>query len=236
MSEPSEVDRIVPSEQGTSDVPQCELVAKEVVTDILDRAVDIVIHIEDLSEPISENQSSVPLEGPVPEPEAGECSTDIADIVVHIEDPPSNTEPDAEKEVENAVPVENPTPEIEVTQTAVDEDVKVPAPELNADTLPAPEEASSQINDNESCLSETDQEVADINEKSQVESPAVIGTVGQDTSHPAATENAESKDDIPERGGWNNKLDFLFSCISVSVGLGNIWRFPYLCFRNGGGK
>ncbi|KAH8292710.1 hypothetical protein KR018_004084, partial [Drosophila ironensis] len=38
-----------------------------------------------------------------------------------------------------------------------------------------------------------------------------------------------------ERSNWGNGLEFLMSCISVSVGLGNVWRFPFTAYENGGG-
>ena len=43
------------------------------------------------------------------------------------------------------------------------------------------------------------------------------------------------KGGIVLRDQWNSKIGFILAAIGSAVGLGNIWRFPYIAATNGGG-
>ena len=54
------------------------------------------------------------------------------------------------------------------------------------------------------------------------------------------TEEREENDgdDVSDkkRHTWASKREYILSTLGYIVGIGNIWCFPYLCMRNGGGK
>ncbi|XP_048765155.1 sodium- and chloride-dependent glycine transporter 1-like [Ostrea edulis] len=53
---------------------------------------------------------------------------------------------------------------------------------------------------------------------------------------PSSLLKSESDTSNPQdRPVWSRKIEYLLSLFGYCVGLGNIWRFPYLCMRNGGG-
>uniref|UniRef100_A0A674J1B5 Uncharacterized protein n=1 Tax=Terrapene triunguis TaxID=2587831 RepID=A0A674J1B5_9SAUR len=46
----------------------------------------------------------------------------------------------------------------------------------------------------------------------------------------------KNKPEMEPRGQWSNKMEFMLSVAGEIIGLGNVWRFPYLCYKNGGGN
>uniref|UniRef100_A0A8C2WU77 Transporter n=1 Tax=Cyclopterus lumpus TaxID=8103 RepID=A0A8C2WU77_CYCLU len=38
-----------------------------------------------------------------------------------------------------------------------------------------------------------------------------------------------------DRPKWDNKTQYMLTCVGFCIGIGNVWRFPYLCQTHGGG-
>ncbi|KAG7505135.1 hypothetical protein JOB18_024332 [Solea senegalensis] len=63
------------------------------------------------------------------------------------------------------------------------------------------------------------------------------GWLGEGQSELQLTSDpSEAQRNDEDRPAWGSKVQYVLAQVGFSVGLGNVWRFPYLCHKNGGGS
>ncbi len=66
------------------------------------------------------------------------------------------------------------------------------------------------------------------------EQTPLIGDFAEDAEPMASDKGAEGQEGR-KRGGFSSKIGFVLAAAGSAVGLGNLWRFPYLAAKYGGG-
>lgn len=74
---------------------------------------------------------------------------------------------------------------------------------------------------NEECVDDGDEEVA-----------AMVGP----TTFSGIKKCKKNRRPLPPRETWKKKIEFTLAVVGFAVDLGNVWRFPYICYQNGGGN